>query len=162
MSCRVNCGSVMLLAALAFTSLAACTPRASGQPGRSGIARPVKRYGYSGSSFSVDDQAMEVLPERREVEVCDPSQRPPMEELVVTELPKGPKDPLLRRTFPTDTSLISVQVTDGLALANFSKELVTKHGGGSTGEMMTILSLGQLPTARPMFRRCRFWLRAGR
>lgn len=146
----VSAVPIMLLAALAFTSLAACTPRASGQlPGDPVSPVPSKDTVTVDLHFA-DDQAMEVLPERREVEVAsDPSQRPPMEELVVTELLKGPKDPLLRRTFPTDTSLISVQVTDGLALANFSKELVTKHGGGSTGEMMTILSLVNSLTELP-------------
>ena len=100
--------------------------------------------------FFADDQAMEVLPERREVEVpADPSQRPPIEELVVTELLKGPTDPLLKRTLPSEAKLISIQVTDGLALVNFSKEFVTKHPGGSTGEIMTILSLVSSLTCLP-------------
>ena len=80
---------------------------------------------------------------------ADPSQRPPIEELVVTELLKGPTDPLLKRTLPAEAKLISVQVTDGLALVNFSKEFVSKHPGGSTGEIMTILSLVNSLTCLP-------------
>ncbi len=57
--------------------------------------------------------------------------------------------PLLKRTLPSEAKLISIQVTDGLALVNFSKEFVTKHPGGSTGEIMTILSLVSSLTCLP-------------
>ena len=50
---------------------------------------------------------------------------------------------------PEGTRLISVDNVDGVAYVNFSRELVDRHPGGSTGELMTIdavvLSLTELP-----------------
>ncbi len=149
---RMKLGLPVLLVAVALvsTAVSGCTPRASGETPQDPVSPVPSQDTVTVDLYFADDQAMEVLPERREVEVpSDPGQRPPIEELVVTELLKGPDDPLLNRTFPHEAKLISVQITDGLALANFSKELVTKHWGGSTGEMMTILSLVNSLTCLP-------------
>ena len=89
-----------------------------------------------------DDQAMEVLPERRRVEVPgDPAQRESTAALVVKELLKRPQDPLLRKTLPPEAKLLSLEVANGTAYVNFSKEVQTKHWGGSAGESMSLLSL---------------------
>lgn len=142
--------ALLVVVVLASMTLAGCTPRASGETPKDPIFPVPSKDTVTVDLYFADDQAMEVLPERREVEVAsDPAQRLSLEELVVTELLKGPEDPLLNKTFPAEAKVLSVQVTDGLALANFSKELVTKHGGGSTGEMMTILSLVNSLTVLP-------------
>ena len=92
-----------------------------------------------------DEQAMYVVPEQREV-----SKDKPIAEIIVEELMKGPKTPGLEpTTIPDGARLLSVEIKDKTAYVNFSRELVEKHVGGSTGEMMTILpivnSLTELP-----------------
>lgn len=143
-------GDLAVSLVLAALLLAGCTPSASeGTPSQPVSSVPSKDT-VTLTLYFGDDQAMEVLPERRAVEVpSDPSQRPPLYTLVVQELLKGPTDPLLRKTLPPEAKLLSIQVTDGLALVNFSKELQTKHWGGSAGEAMTLLSLVNSLTELP-------------
>mgnify|MGYP000958311270 CR=1 FL=1 len=135
-------GFGMLAAAMLFSLLlSGCTPSASGAPGEP--IDPVPQSGYAELVlYFGDDQAMEVWPEFRMVEVpSDPAQRLPEADLVVQELLKGPQDSLLHKTLPPEAKLLSLEITDGVAFVNFSKEMQTKHWGGSAGEGMTISSL---------------------
>ena len=70
-------------------------------------------------------------------------------ELMVNELIKGPELPGLVATIPKETKLLSLEIKNGVAYVNFSKEIKTNHWGGSAGETMTVFSvvntLGQLP-----------------
>jgi germination protein M len=88
-----------------------------------------------------DDQAMEVLPEKRTVELTEDEAQMPVEKIAVLELLKGPKDANLRKTLPPEAELLSIEVKDGVAILDFSQEFQTKHWGGSAGETMTIDSL---------------------
>ena len=88
-----------------------------------------------------DDQAMEVLPEKRTVELTEDEAQMPVEKIAVLELLKGPKDANLRKTLPPEAELLSIRVKDGVAILDFSQEFQTKHWGGSAGETMTIDSL---------------------
>ena len=54
----------IMIAILTSVALSACMPRASAETQKNPYFRPVSRYSYSGLYFA-DDQAMEVLPERR-------------------------------------------------------------------------------------------------
>ncbi len=92
-----------------------------------------------------DEQAMHVVPEKRDVVKDEP-----LEVIVVKELMKGPETPgLTATTIPQEAKLLSLEVKDEIAYVNFSGELIEKHVGGSTGEMMTIVpivnSLAELP-----------------
>lgn len=138
---RLTALMILLLAAISLAA-AGCAPRASGAEDPLPID-PVPSKSYVDLVlFFADDQAMEVLPELRRVEVpSDPAQRVSTAELVVQELLKGPTDPLLKKTLPAEAKLLSLEVANGVAHVNFSKEMHTKHPGGSTGEVMTILSL---------------------
>jgi len=99
-----------------------------------------------------DEQAMYVVPEQREV-----SKDKPIEEIVVQELMKGPKTPdLSLTTIPKEAKLLSVEIKDKIAYVNFSKELVEKHVGGSTGEMMTILPIVNSLTELPEIEKVQF------
>lgn len=94
-----------------------------------------------------DEQAMYVVPEKREITVKDDKS---IAQIVIEELMKGPTVPGLTATsIPKDAKLLSAEVKDGIAYVNFSKELIENHVGGSTGEMMTIVpivnSLTELP-----------------
>lgn len=92
-----------------------------------------------------DDQAMYLKPEKRTVKKAGK----PVAELLVQELIKGPVSKDLNQTIPKGTKLISLEVVDGTAFVNFSKEIQTNHPGGSAGERMTaqsiVQTLAQLP-----------------
>ena len=84
-----------------------------------------------------DKQAMYLEPEERKVTRGNRA----LEEVVINELIKGPQNPKLTKTVPQGTKLLSVQVVDGTAYVNFSKEFQRNHWGGSTGEIFTIYSV---------------------
>jgi len=65
------------------------------------------------------------------------------EELAIWELIKGPSEDTHVRTVPKEARLLSLQVVEGIAYANFSREIQTKHWGGSTGEAFTAQSIVQ-------------------
>jgi hypothetical protein len=145
----ISTGSLAVLLLISMLT-AGCMPPATGKTPSEPVSPVPSKDTVTLTLYFGDDQAMEVLPERRVMEVpSDPSQRPPLYVLVVQELLKGPTDPLLRKTLPPEAKLLSVQVTDGLALVNFSREVQTKHWGGSTGEAMSLLSLVNSLTELP-------------
>ncbi|MDD3654414.1 MAG: GerMN domain-containing protein [Desulfotomaculaceae bacterium] len=84
-----------------------------------------------------DREAQFLTPEEREVVRKGIS----VEEALVKELIAGPADNAHGRTIPQETRLISISVASGVAYVNFSKELQTKHWGGSAGETMTVYSV---------------------
>lgn len=92
-----------------------------------------------------DQQSMAIVPERRDVLRRNES----LEVIVLRELIRGPIEPKSNRTLPAETELISVDVVDRIAYANFSRELVTRHPGGSTGERMTVMSIVYTLTELP-------------
>lgn len=79
-----------------------------------------------------------LMPEKRQVVVKD---NEPIEKNVVQELIKGPKDGQLFATIPAQSKIISVETKEGICFVNLSDEFRTEHGGGSTGEIMTIYSI---------------------
>lgn len=87
--------------------------------------------------YFADSQAEKLLPEEREVVQKGET----LEEIVVNELIRGPRKEGLTKTIPDETKLLSLNVVDGVANVNFSKEIQTKHWGGSAGESMTVYSV---------------------
>ena len=59
---------------------------------------------------------------------------------LVDVLIEGPHTDLIE-TFPRDTALRKVTVTDNVASIDFDRNLIDLHPGGSASEMMTIYSL---------------------
>lgn len=105
--------------------------------------------------YFADDQAMNVVPEERTVDKGNGN----LEQLIVTELLRGPQlDPTLRATLPQGTRLLSVETRDGICYVNFSKEVQTKHWGGSAGESMTIQSVVNSLTELPNVKAVQFLL----
>ncbi|MGB9818877.1 MAG: GerMN domain-containing protein [Thermovenabulum sp.] len=98
-----------------------------------------------------DDGANYLVPEYREV-VKDK----PLEQIIVEELIKGPQQPGHYKTIPPETKLLSIKVENGTAVVNFSKELKTKHWGGSTGEAFTIFSIVNSLTELPEIKKVEF------
>lgn len=62
-------------------------------------------------------------------------------EAVIEELIKGPSSSSLVATIPKGTRLRNVFVSDHIAYLDFSREIRTKHWGGSSGELMTVYSI---------------------
>ncbi|WP_213975375.1 GerMN domain-containing protein [Tepidanaerobacter acetatoxydans] len=99
-----------------------------------------------------DEQGMYVVPEQREVVKSEP-----LEVIVIRELMRGPETPgLASPAIPEEAKLLSVQVKDEIAYVNFSKELIEKHIGGSTGEMMTIIPIVNSLTELPGIKKVQF------
>ncbi len=62
-------------------------------------------------------------------------------ETVVRELVSGPADPNLMETIPEGVEVRSVRLSNGVAIADFSREIETNHWGGSLGESITVYSI---------------------
>ena len=77
-----------------------------------------------------------LVTERRRVPLSDR-----LELTLVQELLKGPTDRLLYPTIPKETNLISLDIVEGIAFVNFSREIQLKHWGGSSGEISTLGSI---------------------
>ena len=86
-----------------------------------------------------NDQATGLAVEERKIEV-NPNQ--PLEKYVVEQLIAGPESSNLIATIPPETKIRDIKTTsDGICYVDLSAEFVTKHNGGSTGEMLTIYSI---------------------
>lgn len=76
-------------------------------------------------------EAREIVPAGRDLKM-----------VVLEELIKGPENPVLGKTIPEDVKVLGVTVDkNGLAVVDFSRELLTSHWGGSLGEIMTVYSV---------------------
>lgn len=89
--------------------------------------------------YFADSEAMYLVP--HEIPL-DPASDPPGPEAVIEALLAGPPPGSgLMATFPQGVELLGVARDGDLLIADFSRSLVERHGGGSTGEGMTIYSL---------------------
>ena len=79
-----------------------------------------------------------LIAEAREITV---SPKETMEMRIIKELLKGPVNPNLMKTIPSETKILSVETKEGICFVNFSQEFRTRHTGGSAGEMMTVYSI---------------------
>lgn len=61
--------------------------------------------------------------------------------LAMQELVKGPQSADHYPTIPPGTKLLGAWVEDGVAYVNFSQELIDKHWGGDTDEVLTVYSI---------------------
>lgn len=73
--------------------------------------------------------------------------------LALTELAKGPTRTDRARVIPEGTKVLAVDVVNGVAYANFSKELRDKHWGGSAGELFTVYGIVATLTEFPQIDR---------
>ena len=85
-----------------------------------------------------DLKSEKLIAEAREISV---SQKETMEMRVLKELLKGPVNPKLMKTIPSETKILSVETKEGICFVNFSQEFRTRHTGGSASEMMTVYSV---------------------
>lgn len=85
-----------------------------------------------------DLKSENLIAEAREITV---SQKETMEMRILKELLKGPVNPNLMKTIPSETKILSVETKEGVCFINLSQEFKNRHSGGSAGEMMTVYSI---------------------
>ncbi len=139
---RSRIGMLLLTGVIALGLMAAagCVNPPDTKPGNGGdppIGSQPAETRVTLTLYFPDDQAMYLVPEQREVEKRGET----LEELVLRELVKGPGEAGAVRAVPEEARVISVNVVGGVAYANFSRELQSKHWGGSAGETMTIYAV---------------------
>lgn len=144
--------------ALLLVLAAGCAARREGQGVEPSPAQPQREQERPPTPaertvtlFFGDRQAMHVVPEERRVAAGGV----PLVRTLVEELVRGPDDPFLVPTIPGGTRLLSLEVRDGTATVNLSREVRENHPGGSAGEAMTLESLVFTLTELPEVRRVR-------
>lgn len=98
-----------------------------------------------------DANAEYLIPEMRTVEA---GKSPAVG--IIEELIKGPTRSDLTKTIPEGTKLISLEINNGVAYVNFSREFKENHWGGSAGETMTLYSVIDSLTELPEIKRVQF------
>lgn len=86
--------------------------------------------------YFADDQAMYLVPEKREVPKSSN-----VAKVAVQELIKGPKEDGHYPTLPQEAKVLSVNTKDGSASVNFSEDFEAQYPQGSTGETLAIYSI---------------------
>jgi len=91
-----------------------------------------------------------MVPVRRELPRGVPPEEAALEELIHGEVPRGCDRPL-----PPGTKVLDVRVEDGIALADFSRELISGFPGGSENEQITVYAIVNTLTSLPGVRKVR-------
>jgi germination protein M len=86
--------------------------------------------------FFCDDQGEKLVAESHEVDAQSNLPKAAIEQLIA-----GPDSKDLVDTIPEGTKLLDLDIVNGIAYANFSEELSTKHWGGSAMEALTVQSI---------------------
>ena len=87
--------------------------------------------------FASEDGTGLVKEERRiEVNTIESLEKYVMEALIA-----GPQEEGHVATVPAETKIRNIETADGICYVDLSQEFVTKHTGGSTGELLTIYSI---------------------
>jgi germination protein M len=99
--------------------------------------QPAESAKDSAILYFANSEADKLVKEKREINASEQE----MKKVILEELIKGPQNPGLERTVPEDVKVLGVTVKEGIASADFSKELRVSHWGGSTGEILTVYSI---------------------
>lgn len=94
--------------------------------------------------YFADKNGDNLVAEEREITV---SEAEPLAMATLNELIAGPAKSSLVRTLPAETKVYSAEVKDRVCYANFSADLIQKHSGGSTAEVLTVYSIVNTLTA---------------
>ncbi len=134
---------VMALALLLLvTAVGGCKKDNSAPP-------PADKGSETVTLYFSDNQAMSLTPEDRVVEVEKPVNPEKLAAAVLSGLIAGPENKDMQKTIPPEARLLGVNIKDGIAYADFSNELKSKHWGGSSGESMTVYSIVNSLTELP-------------
>lgn len=137
---------ILLIVALVAGLMGGCTlvPKLNNIEGNDVISPVPEAQKVLSVLYFGDSQAMFVQPEERWVTQTDE----PLAKLLIQELIAGPTDSSLTTTIPKEVKLLSLEVAEGIAYANFSKELASKIAG-SAGELMVLGSVVNTLTELP-------------
>ncbi|MGE5396493.1 MAG: GerMN domain-containing protein [Chitinophagales bacterium] len=117
-----------------------------------GVARKEASITKRVTLYFADKQVRYLVPETRTITAA--SSKIPAN--VVKELINGPRVSDTITTIPPETRVLSVSVVNGVAKANFSKELITRHRGGQTAEKLTVYSIVDSLAKLPGINRVQF------
>lgn len=93
-----------------------------------------------------------LVPEKRTITEVQGIARATLEELI-----KGPRaDKNLAPTIPSGTRLKDIDIRNGVATVDFSREFVDNHWGGSSGELLTVYSVVDVLTQFPTVKEVQF------
>jgi germination protein M len=88
-----------------------------------------------------NEQATAIVGETRQLNVPRGISDEDLTLRVVQELIEGPQRQDLGEVIPSEVTVRSVNIADGISHVDFSEEMHTEHWGGAAGEAMTINSL---------------------
>ncbi len=91
--------------------------------------------------YFADSQAMNVIAEKRNINIEENATKERLIQVIVEELIKGPQDPALEPSIPAGAKVNTVVINGDRATIDFSDEIVTQNPGGAAGEDMTLTSL---------------------
>ena len=98
-----------------------------------------KKKAFAVDIYFADRNGKNLATEKRKVDATDTLENQAKD--VILELIKG-SDNELKRTIPHGTKLRDISFNaEGVAIVDFSPELISKHPGGSYGELLTIYSI---------------------
>ncbi|MHB8172710.1 MAG: GerMN domain-containing protein [Thermincolia bacterium] len=154
--------------------LAGCTPE-SKEPTKNPTGQQVQPQGGQGEQgqntsrkpveetvklvvYFPNEQGTTLVPVTKEV----PLEDKPIAEMVIEELIKGPRPASLGKAIPDGAKLLSLEVKDGIAYVDWSKEFQTNHWGGSAGDSNTIYSIVNSLTELPDIKKVQFMLEGKR
>lgn len=93
-----------------------------------------------------------LIPEKRTITEVRGIARAALEELI-----KGPgANKALAPTMPSGTKLRGIDIRDGVATVDFSREFIDNHWGGSSGELLTVYSVVDVLTQFPTVKQVQF------
>ncbi len=153
---RITAAAVILVLLLALGGCRAKTeqPAPGVGPGQTGISPEPTESKEKLSLYFGDQDAMYLVLEEREVVKGSKS----LETVIIEELTRGPVNQGLQKTIPQEAKLLSVNVVDGVAYLNFSREFQSKHPGGTAGEIMTLYSITNSLAKLPGIEKVQFLL----
>ena len=139
---------LVVLCLLAATALTGCSSWGKNKPkqGDGPDNQQPKLATVEMVLYFSDDQAMYLVPEKRKISIEQGASDEVLAASIVKELIAGPKNKELYATIPAEAKILSVKIKDGVASADFSEELQSKHWGGSSGEGMTLNSIANTLT----------------
>lgn len=103
--------------------------------------------------YFLNKDASQLIIEQREIEV---NKNQPLAKYIMEQLIVGPKNTDLLPTVPAETKIRDIKIKDGVCYVDLSSDFVTKHNGGSLGEVMTIQSIVNSLTEIPEIKKVQF------
>lgn len=103
--------------------------------------------------YFANKKKTKLVREYRKINITDTQ---PVEQYIVTELIKGPRNENNSALLSSDTGVISVETTEGTCYVNFKQDFISKNMAASEVEKLTIYSLVNSLTEREHIKNVQF------